>query len=149
MTSAEPRPRIVEVAFWCWVVAAVLLILGGLLAVTTGFDTLRHVVPATVADDKVRSLLTIYRATGAICIALGLAFGYLAGRTRRGDKRFRRAAIALSVAAVVLLVLCAVLLGYVPYLAPFATIALMVAAVLATRDKAQAWFDAVDSGRKR
>jgi uncharacterized membrane protein len=145
MTSAHPRPGIVDAAFWCWMGAAGVLILGGLLAVITTFDAFRDTTPG-VSEEQIRSILTLYRGSGAICVALGLAFGYTAWRTRRGDKRFRRVTIALSVATVVLLVLFAVLLGYLPYLAPLSAVGLIVAPVLATRRKASAWFDAVDSG---
>jgi hypothetical protein len=145
MTSAQPRPRIVEVAFWCWAVAAILLVLGGLLALTTGFGNLRGHFPAEVTDDQIRSFLTFYRGTGGVCIVLGVAIGYLAGRTRRGDKRFRRASVALSFATVVLLLACAILLRIVLPLAPLAAIALIAAAVSATRERATAWFDAMDS----
>jgi uncharacterized membrane protein len=145
MTSAHPRPGIVDAAFWCWMVAAGVLILGGLLAVVTTSDTFRETAPG-VSDAQIRSILTLYRGSGAICVAMGLAIGYPAWRTRRGDKRFRRATIALSVATVVLLVVFAVLLGYLPYLAPLSAVGLIVAPVLATRHKASAWFDAVDSG---
>lgn len=146
MTSADPRPRIVEVAFWSWLVAAVSLIVGGLLAVTTGFATIRDRVAASVTDDQIHSFLNLYRGTGAIAIVAGMAVGYLAGRTRRGDKRFHRASVALSLALVVLLVACALLLGFILPLTPLAVLALIVAAVLATRGSASAWFDTVDSG---
>jgi uncharacterized membrane protein len=145
MTSAHPRPGLVDAAFWCWMAAAGVLILGGLLAVITTSDNFREATPG-VSEEQIRSILILYRGSGAICVALGLAFGYTAWRTRRGDKRFRRATIALSVATVVLLVVFAILLGYLPYLAPLSAIGLIVAPVLATRHKASAWFDAVDSG---
>ncbi len=147
MTSADSPPRIVQVAFWCWVLAAVFLVLGGVLSVTTGFGTLRERFPSSVTDDQIRSFLTFYRATGVVCIVLGLVVAYLAARIRNGDKRFRRAGIALSFAAVVLLLACAVLLRIVLPLIPLTLIALIAAPVAATRDKATAWFDAVESGR--
>ncbi len=149
MTSADPRPRTVEVAFWSWVASAILLVLGGMRGVSTGFGTLRGSVSASVTDDQVHSLLNLVRWTGGIYIALGIAVGFLAGRTRKGDKRFRRASVALSFAIVALVVLCAVLLGFMPPLAPLAVITLLVAAIAATRDSASAWFDTVDSGSDR
>jgi hypothetical protein len=147
MTSANPRPRIVDAAFWCWVAAAVLLFLGGLLEMTlVKFSDLRNAYPASVPDSDVKSLFTYYRGVATICMVLGLAIGYLAGRTRRGDKRFRRATVALSVAGVVLLLAAKVLLGGVSLLAVLAVIPLLVAIVAATRDSASAWFDAVAAG---
>jgi hypothetical protein len=147
MTSANPRPRIVDVAFWCWVAAAILLILGGLLEITmVKFSDLRNAYPASVPDSDIRSLFANFRTVAIVSMVLGMAVGYLAGRTRRGDKRFRRATVALSVAGVVLLLAARVLLGGVGLLAVLAVIPLLVAVVSATRDSASAWFDAVASG---
>ncbi|MBV8966286.1 MAG: hypothetical protein JO191_08945 [Mycobacteriaceae bacterium] len=126
MTSADPRPRIVEVAFWCWVTAGALLILGGLLEMT-------------VAG-------MYYRGVAGVCVVLGLGIGYLAGRTRRGDKRFRRASVVLSIVAVVLVLATAVLLGGVNLFAVVAVTPLLVAIVSATRETASTWFDAVNLG---
>src|SRR5271167_3249549 len=150
MTSANPRPRVVEVAFWCWVAAAVLLIVSGLLEITmVKYSDLRNAYPASVPDSDVRSLFAYYRAVGIVAAVWGMAIGYFAGRTRRGNKRFRRGAVALSVAGVVLLLAAKVLLGGVGLLAVLAVIPLLVAVVAATRESASAWFDAVDSGRGR
>ena len=149
MTSANPRPRVVEVAFWCWVAAAVLLIVAGLLEMTVvKYSDLRNAYPASVPDSDVRSLFAYYRAVGIVAAVWGMAIGYFAGRTRRGNKRFRRGAVALSVAGVVLLLAAKVLLGGVGLLAVLAVIPLLVAVVAATRESASAWFD-VDSGRGR
>lgn len=143
MTAAHPRPRIVNAAFWSWLAAAVLLILGGLLALTTRFDTVRHAANPGVTDEQIHSFLAFYRAAGAICILLGAAIGYLAGRTRSGDKRFRRAAIALSLAgAVVIAVGAFTQVVTLPSL--LAMIALIAGAGLLTRPSAAAWFDAVE-----
>jgi hypothetical protein len=145
MRSADPPPRSVEVAFWCWVVAATVLVLAGLVAVMAGYTTLLGSFPtASLSEDQIRSLAFFFRGSGVLFIVVGLALGYLAGRTRKGDKRFRRATVALSNAIVLLLVLYALLLGIVLPLP--AAIASIVAAVLATRASADAWFDAVDSG---
>ena len=150
MTSANPRPRIVEVAFWCWMVAAVLLIVGGVLEMTmVKYSDMRHSFAASVPDSEVRSLFETYRTVAIVCAVLGMAIGYFAGRTRRGNKRFRRGTVALSVAGVVLLLAATVLLGGVSLLAVLAVIPLLAAVLAATRDSAAAWFDAVDSGRGR
>jgi len=77
---------------------------------------------------------------------LGMAIGYFAGRTRGGNKRFRRGTVALSVVGVVLLLAATVLLRAVTLLAVLAVIPLLVAVVAVTRDSASAWFDAVASG---
>jgi len=91
-------------------------------------------------------LFDTYRTVAIVCAVLGMAIGYFAGRTRGGNKRFRRGTVALSVAGVVLLLAAKVLLGGVGLLAVLAVIPLLVAVVSATRDSASAWFDAVASG---
>jgi hypothetical protein len=127
--------------------AAVLLVLGGLLAVTAGYTALLGSFPmASLSEDQIRSLTFLFRGCGVLFIIVGLAIGYLAGRTRKGDKRFRRATVVLSYATVLLLVLCALLLGIVLPLPCVAGIASIVAAVAVTRDSANEWFDTVDSG---
>ena len=123
---------------------AVLLILSGLWAFTTDFDALRSIAPSSVTDQQIRSFLTFYRGAAVLSIVLGVAVGYLAGRTRRGDNRFRRATVALSLTIVVILLLCILVLRLVLPLSIFAAIALMTAAVVATRSTAVAWFDAVE-----
>jgi hypothetical protein len=127
MTSANPRPRSVQVAFWSWVAAAVVLVLFGmwLLASTAPIFT---------------------RGVGVILAVAGLAVGYLAARTANGDKRFRRAAVALSLALAVLLALLAILNLRPLWLIPM--VLLLAGAHAATRTSVDPWFDAVDSGRE-
>lgn len=146
MTTAPPRPRIVAAAFWCWIVAAVLLVSGGSLSATTSFSVARAQISTSVTDEQLRSFLTFYRGLGGICVLLGVAVGVLAFRTYRGDRRFRRAAVALSLAAVAVLLFCAVLVVPPHPFALVAAIALLVAAGLITRAPATAWFDAVQAG---
>ena len=150
MTSANSRPRIVEVAFWCWMAAAALLIVAGVLEMTmVKYGAMRHAFAASVPDSEVRSLFETYRTVAIVCAVLGMAIGYFAGRTRRGNKRFRRGTIALSVVGVVLLLAATVLLGGVGLLAVLAVIPLLLAVVAATREPASEWFDAVDSRERR
>ena len=92
--SAPARPQAVTVAFWCWVVAAVLLMVGGMLTATAE-------VPAAY-----RGLVLGF---GAITALAGAAMAFSAGRARSGDNRFRRAAVALSMAIVIVVGLLALL----------------------------------------
>ena len=55
----------------------------------------------------------VYRGGGVITALAGAGMAFLAGRSRSGDTRFRRAAVALSLAIVVLVALVAVLGGAV------------------------------------
>ena len=141
--SSGSPPRTVQVAFWSWVVAGALLLLGGILELWVGF-TWHFRDPG--GDERIRSLLYSLRGVSALCIALGIAFGYLARRTRAGDKRFRRATVALSIVTVIVLLAGEILLASVTLIAVLAVIPLLVAIVAATRDSASAWFDAVASG---
>ncbi|OBF28672.1 hypothetical protein [Mycobacterium sp. ACS4331] len=137
--SPPARPRIVDIAFWLLVLGAVLLMFGGMIALATNFDAVRAVVPDSVSDDTVRDYLTLHRGAGVFCVVVGLSLAYVAGRTRSGDARFRRAAIALSIAAVVLVGLLAVFAG-VHGVALLALILVMGSAVLLTRPAAAEWF---------
>lgn len=120
------RPRIVEAVFWLWLVAAISLVLLGLLmALTRG------------------SLPTVFRGAGIIFAVAGLALGYLAGRTRAGHARLRRAAVGLSLALVVLLALFTLMTGGILWLIPM--ILTMIGAVLVMRPSAQDWFHAQET----
>jgi hypothetical protein len=122
MTAPHPRPRVVTAAFWCWVVASLLLIAGGMIA-------------ASVA------LPMVYRGAGVIIALGGAGMAYLAGRSRRGDTRFRRAAVTLSLTLVVLVAVVAVL-GVVHVLTLVAVIPLIAGTVLMTRPAASSSADA-------
>lgn len=126
MTSANPRPRSIQVAFWSWVAAAMVLVLFGmwLLASTAPIFT---------------------RGVGVILAVAGLAVGYLAARTAHGDKRFRRAAVALALTLAVLLALLAILNLRPLWLIPM--VLLLAGSHAATRTSVDPWFDAMDSGR--
>jgi hypothetical protein len=124
MTGLSPapssRPRIVNITFSLWLVSAVLTVSGGLFFLVGPY-------PAFL------------RGAGALFVGSGLALGYLAGRGRRGDVRFWRAALGLSMALVVILGLFAVINNAVGW--TLIVILLVVAGVLSLRPTAQAWFD--------
>jgi len=126
MTALQSRPRVVSAGFWCWAAASVLLVAFGLLL--------------AFSPD---SLPTLFRGMGALFAASGLGLGFLAGRARLGDAPFRRAAIALSLAVVVVLALFALYSrGPVWLLIMMLT---MLGAVLMMRPPAQQWFDSEES----
>lgn len=118
--TAQSRPRVVTAAYLVWALAAVLLIANGL------FFTLE-------------SGITFYRAAGVLWVLAGVGLGFLAGRTRLGDSRFRRAGVAMSLALVVLLAIFAVLSEALGSL--LIMILLMIGAVLLMRPSAQGWFE--------
>ena len=115
MTAPQPRPRVVTAAFWCWVVASILLIGGGLIAAS------------------VSALPMVYRGGGVITALAGAGMAFLAGRSRSGDTRYRRAAIALSLVIVVLVAIASVLGGAVHVLTLLGVLPLIAGTVLNTR----------------
>ena len=107
MTASDSRPAAVTTAFWLLVLGAVLLMAGGLMSATLGFDTLRRSAPQTVTDETVRNYLRLYRGAGVLLALAGAALAAFAARARDGDTRFRRSATGLSLAIVVLVSLAA------------------------------------------
>jgi uncharacterized membrane protein len=102
MTVSESRPAAFNTAFWLLVVGAVLLMAGGLMSATLGFDTLRRSAPQAVSDQTVQNYLPLYRGAGVLLALAGAALAAFAARARDGDTRFRRSATGLSLAIVVL-----------------------------------------------
>ncbi|OBB01320.1 hypothetical protein A5662_13895 [Mycobacteriaceae bacterium 1482268.1] len=123
MSAPSPRPRTVNAAFWCWVAAAMSLVLLGLLMALT-----RGNLPA------------VFRGAGVIFAVAGLALGYLAGPTRAGKARLRRAGVGLALALGLLLAVFTLMTGGVLWLIPM--ILTIVGAVLIMRPSAQDWFHA-------
>ena len=111
MTASEARTGAPTAAFWLLVVGATLLMAGGLMAATVGFDALRHAAPETVSDQSVRNYLRLYRGTGVLFALAAAALAAFAVRARDGDSRFRRAASGLALAIVVLVGVAAVFAG--------------------------------------
>jgi peptidoglycan/LPS O-acetylase OafA/YrhL len=118
MTAPQSRPRVVTAAFWCWVAAALMLMVGGLIAAS------------------VSALPMVYRGGGIITALAGAGMAYLAGRSRNEDTRYRRAAIALALVIVVLVAIAAVLGGAVHVLTLLAVLPLIAGTVLMTRPAA-------------
>lgn len=145
MTPEQPRPRIVDVAFWFWVVSSAALFLNGLAGVTQRFDAVRAAAKPELTDAEIRNLVTYFRAWGMLCILLAAGIAFLAGRTRQGDKRYRRALIALSLVSVLGAIAMAST-GSVGPLLLVAALSLVVANVLIIRPTAQNWFDGGEHG---
>ncbi|KWX23693.1 hypothetical protein H7J87_07200 [Mycolicibacterium wolinskyi] len=115
--SSPPPPQrslVTTVGFCFWLVAAVLLMVGGMIAASVslpGLDTL------------------VFRGTGVLTALAGIGMAFLAGRSRSGDPRFRRAAIALSLAIVVIVALTA-RFGVVHILTLFGVVLLIIGTIL-------------------
>lgn len=141
MTVPQPRPRVVDAAYWTWLAAAALLVLlGGIIWFSTSTDAIRQAYAKTVTDEEIRTVASFIRDVGFICIMVGLGVAYLAVRIRKGEKRFRRAALVVSIVAVMALLVCAGMFGLPLLTLP--VLALIVAIVFVTRPAAVAWFDA-------
>jgi len=122
MSAPRQRPQLVNIAFWCWIVAAIALAALGLLLALN------------------RAPLPVFlRGAGAVLAVAGLALGYLAGRARAGQTSFRRAAVALAMALVVVLALF-ILIGGGGVLFVLPMILALAGAVLIMRPSAQEWF---------
>ena len=122
MTAPQPRPRVVTAAFWCWVAASVLLVAFGLLL--------------AFSSDH---LPLLFRGAGILFAASGLGLGYLSGQARLGHRRFRRAAVALALAVVVILAIFALMSRGPVWL--LVMVLTMAGAVLMMRPAAHDWFE--------
>ncbi|WP_454788378.1 hypothetical protein [Mycolicibacterium lutetiense] len=91
---SSPASRRATISFSCWLVGAVLLIVGGLIAASVSWPSAES---------------TLFRGVGVLTALAGAGMAYVAGRSRSGDVRHRRAAIALSMAIVVVIGLMAAL----------------------------------------
>ncbi len=141
MTAPEPRPRAVNVAFWLSLVGAILLIAGGLLGVTTALTTPVSAFGAKFTHEQAHQILVLHGGVGAVFAVAGIALGYLAGRTRNGDNRFRRAQVALSATIVLLTFVLALIAGTsLELLSLIGVVPVAVGATLFTRPAAAAWF---------
>ena len=118
MTAPPPRLRVVTAAFWSWVVASVMLMVGGLIAASAN-------LPAPL------------RAAGVLTVLAGGVMAFLAGRVRTsGDVRFRRAAVALALGLIALVALMAAFAA-VHLLTVLAVVPLLAGALLITRPQAR------------
>jgi len=120
------RPRTVTAAFWCWLAAAVLAAAFGMLIGT--FTT-----------------ALLFQVAGLILVVVGLAQGYLAGRARRGSKRFASAAVGLAMASVVYLGVLLVLAGIAPVgvlIVAVIMVLFITGSAMNQQSTAQQWYDA-------
>lgn len=138
-TGDPGRPTVVSAGLVTLVLAAVMLLAGGLLTAAVSFDTLRLVAPESVSDDAVRESLRVYRGVGLLLAAAGAGLLVLTVRAARRDPRYRRAVVALALALVVLVSLATVLVG-THLVALLSLFPLIIGTVLLTRPAARIWF---------
>lgn len=121
------RPRTITIAFWCWVVAAV-------LTAAQGLWLLSQPVPLP------------FLLAGGLLVVVGLAQAYLAGRARKGQKRFGNAAVGLALASVlVLIMLLLIQAGGVLTVAVIMAL-LITGCAMNQRPATQQWYDGQASG---
>ena len=139
MTAPQPRPGAVTAAFWLLVVGGVLLVVGGLLAATVSFDTLRQAAGPSVSDQSIRDYLRLYRGAGILFALAGAALVFFASRIRTPDPRSRRATVTLGLTIVVLVAVAAVFAG-THVLALLSLLPVVVGTLLLGRPAAVDWF---------
>jgi hypothetical protein len=135
---SETRPSAVTTAYWLLVLGAALLMAGGLITASLGFETVRRTQPASVTDESVNALLWLNRGIGILFMLSAVALGWLARRALRRDPRFRRAAVALALAIVLVVAIASVFGGFV--LAPLALVPIIVGTVLLSRPAVVEWY---------
>lgn len=141
MPTSASRPRLADVAFWCFMGGAVVMIVGGLMSATATFDAARLAIPADVSDERVRNYLTVYSLIGVGAVLAAGTLAFLAGKARRGDGRFRMATLALAFSLVGVVLMLAVGLGVGQPLILVAALPILVGAALMTRPSVRAWYD--------
>ncbi|BBY87190.1 hypothetical protein [Mycolicibacterium tokaiense] len=139
-TSATPRPKAVDTAFWLLVAGAILLVINGLMATTLSFS-------ASATDPRVANLLVFQRGAGILFVVVGAALGFVSGKMRQGDPRFRRATIAFAATITVLVLGLAVLAKAVFVVALLAVVPIIVGALALTRPPVVAWFIEQEAAR--
>ncbi len=131
---SESTPRVVSVAYWIWVLCAAVMVLLGLLALTTSADAIREQLGSD-AD----SFVWLLRGIGATSLVFGLGIGFLAAPTRAGSARLRNVVVVLSaVFASVTIALSAI--GVIAPVLLVVPLMLVVAGVLVFREGAREWF---------
>ena len=135
MSPVSPQPpRIVVVAYWIWVLCAAVLVLLGLLALTTSADAIR----AQVGSDA-DAFVWLLRGVGVAALLVGLVIGFLAAPVRAGRTRLRTVVVVLSA----LFASAVIGLTAIGVLAPVLLVLpvlLVVADILVFREGAREWF---------
>ncbi len=138
--QSSKRPRTVDIAFWCFVGGAVIMIAGGLMAATATYDVARAALPDSISDEAVREYLTIYRYSGGGAAVAAAVLAFLAGRARRGDARSRMATFGLVFAILVVVLLLAIGVGVAQPLVLLALLPMLVGVAVFIRPAARDWY---------
>jgi hypothetical protein len=117
---SETRPSAVTTAYWLLVLGAALLMAGGLITASLGFETVRRTQPASVTDESVNALLWLNRGIGILFMLSAVALGWLA------------------LAIVLVVAIASVFGGFV--LAPLALVPIIVGTVVLSRPAVVEWY---------
>ncbi|MBT2265027.1 hypothetical protein [Rhodococcus erythropolis] len=134
------HPTAVEAAFWLWIASAFLLILFGLINVTSASYSLREqFTEQGVSAGNIDIYVTFVRVSGLVLLLTGLAIGGLAGPTRAGKPLCRRILVIVSGVFAVLQI-ALVVAGISTVLALVVPVMLICACVAIYRDTTRSWF---------
>ncbi|MDV6273182.1 hypothetical protein R3Q06_06695 [Rhodococcus erythropolis] len=134
------RPTAVEAAFWLWIASVFLLILFGLINVTSASYSLREqFTDQGVSAGNIDIYVTFVRVSGLVLLLTGLAIGGLAGPTRAGKPLCRRILVIVSGVFAVLQI-ALVVAGISTVLALVVPVMLICACIAIYRDTTRSWF---------
>ncbi|MDZ7911134.1 MAG: hypothetical protein U5O16_04785 [Rhodococcus sp. (in: high G+C Gram-positive bacteria)] len=134
------RPTAVEAAFWLWIASAFLLILFGLINVTSASYSLREqFTDQGVSAGNIDIYVTFVRVSGLVLLLTGLVIGGLAGPTRAGKPLCRRILVIVSGVFAVLQI-ALVVAGISTVLALVVPVMLICACIAIYRDTTRSWF---------
>ncbi|MDV6268114.1 MULTISPECIES: hypothetical protein [Rhodococcus] len=140
-TSKKVRPpTAVNAAFWLWIASAFLLILFGLISMSSASYELREqFADQGVSADNIDTYVTFVRVSGVALLLSGLIIGGLAGPTRLGRRLCRRILVIYS-GVFVWLQLALVITGISTALALVVPVMLISAGVSIYRGSTRSWF---------
>lgn len=134
------RPAAVDVAFWLWIASAFLLILFGLINVSSASYALREqFADQGVASANIDIYVTFVRISGCVFLLTGLAVGALAYPTRSGKASIRRGLVIVS-AIFAVAQTALVIAGISTSLALVVPVMMMCACAAIYRETTRSWF---------
>lgn len=133
-------PTAVDAAFWLWIASAFLLILFGLMNVTSASYSLREqFADQGVATGNIDTFVTFVHVSGVVLLVSGLVIGGLAGPTRMGRSVCRQILVIYSGVFSVLQI-ALVIAGISTVLALVVPVMLISAGVSIYRPSTRTWF---------
>ncbi|WP_424808047.1 hypothetical protein [Rhodococcus sp. 27YEA15] len=140
MASKTRHPVAVDTAFWLWLASAFLLILFGLINITSASYSLREqFAEQGVETADVETYVEFVRISGVVLLLTGLVTGGLAVPTRAGHRLCRRIVVVFSGVFAVLQI-ALVVAGISTLLALVVPVMLISAGVAIYRPSTRSWF---------